>query len=236
MKCRKPFSPKTANSSPNKIRAINTAIFIVSFLYRAQDGLRRLRPHQLQRRLQECFAVYRAHHDLSCAACGDELHVCNANKAKDRSQVWLNEVHCAGWCAQLIDTAARHQNGRLFALQQPLNAALTVRERLSVASYLVDPELQDRWDAEVVHRHANDVFVSLLQLADQLVGERESLLLLRSAPRLRRVGPADPLRVQRLRRMRRQVPGDHSAIRMGGLPCLDELARQLAADRAFQRT
>ena len=127
--------------------------------------------------------------------CGEEGRVRNAKKTKYRPQIRLHEIERGHPRLGVVDPARCDDEGRLLAGDQAFRPFLTVGKGPAHARNLVNPELENRRHAKVMHRHSDDVLIRLLQFGEQGVGERKQFLLLWSAGLFRRVNGTDPFRV-----------------------------------------
>jgi len=100
----------------------------------------------------------------------DEVDVGHAEEAEHGLQV--RRLRVGG--SATIAAAAGEGDEDLLALEQALGAVLGVAEGDAGAGDSVDPVLELRGDAEVVHRHANDDDVSRLHFGDQRVADRHA--------------------------------------------------------------
>src|SRR5690606_1531201 len=66
-----------------------------------------------------------------------------------------------------IDAPAAHRDDRTLALEQALRTAFGIAEGDPCAQHVVEPGLQGRAYAEIVHRRADDDRVRLRQLRDE---------------------------------------------------------------------
>ena len=67
--------------------------------------------------------------------------------------------------ALAVDAARGDQEGYFLALQKTDRAGFSITERAARANYLVDPKLERRRDAEVVHWHTDHPLACSFQLA-----------------------------------------------------------------------
>src|SRR5260370_15216153 len=143
MKCRNPFSPKTRNSRPSRIRAINVAIFIIfsPYVRFTPFDLRRYLPDPLKGWLQESLTVHRARHNLCRAARCHKRHIGHADKAQTRLQIGINEVQCTRRGSGLIDSATGNDDRVLVASEQSLRSAFAIPEFPPPPTNLVTPHL-----------------------------------------------------------------------------------------------
>src|SRR4029077_13459005 len=95
---------------------------------------------------------------------------------------------------------------------------------------LVNPELENRRHAKVMHWHSDDVLISLLQFGEQRVGEGKQFLLLRSSRLFRRVDGTDPFRIDWRYGRCVEVSVNDRSIRVRSLPLRDERRCELAGD------
>src|ERR1700722_4733892 len=123
--------------------------------------------HLIQMGLQEQTAVDLSRHKLRGAAGSHKCYVGYADKSQDGVEVGIDEIKCSHRSSCLVDPARRSQNGSLFAREETLGAVCTpINKGASAANHLVNPQLDDRGNAEIVHGHAEHVLVCLLQFGD----------------------------------------------------------------------
>src|SRR5580698_11209428 len=87
-------------------------------------------------------------------ACGEEGRVCHAKKTKYGPQIRLHEIERGHPRLGVVDPAGCNDEGCLLAGDQTLRPFLAVGKGPSHARNLVNPELENRRHAKVMHRHS----------------------------------------------------------------------------------
>ena len=100
----------------------------------------------------------------------DERDVGDADEAEQRAKMGLLRVHRLRR-SLAVETAPAQDDDGALALQQALRAGLAVAERHAGPQHVVEPGLQGRGDAEIVHGRADDDRVGGLEFGDELVRE-----------------------------------------------------------------
>src|SRR5246500_2553251 len=126
---------------------------------------------------------------------GEEGRVRHAKKTKYGSQIRLHEIERGHPRLGVVDPTGCDDESCLLAGDQALQPFLTVGKGPAHSRNLVNPELENRRHAKVVHWHSDDVLIGLLQFGEQRVGERKQFLLVRSEGLFRRIDGTDPFRI-----------------------------------------
>ena len=146
---------------------------------------------------------------------------CDAHQPEHGTQMRLLRIH-RGRRAGAVETAARLDDDRTFAMQQPLRPLGGIFESHLGAGDVVEPRLQCRGDAEIVHRRPDDDQVGGLELGGGGIGEvggrRGSAVAAAEQPAQRR-------RRQVRHRLAADVAQRHLRARQLGEEAVDELAR-----------
>ena len=106
---------------------------------------------------------------LRCDADSNEFYVGNPDKSKDGTKIRVDKIERRVRTPRVIHYTRRHQNGGFLARKQSLRSFRSVSKSASSADDLVDPQLEHRGNAEVMHGHANHVLVCLFQFGDGLI-------------------------------------------------------------------
>ncbi len=133
-------------------------------------------------------------------------------------------VRCVG-----VHTAASGKYQHRFVLKQANRAGFGVFEGNAGTGNVVDPGLELRRHAEVVHRQADHHDIGITQLCHQCIRFGHQCLLFGAALICRGKEGADPVAVQMRQRLVGKVALDHLTLRIGRLPALDKVTGQLAA-------
>jgi hypothetical protein len=115
-----------------------------------------------------------------------------------------------------------------FPWSSPFGRPSALGEGLTPSRDQIDPKLRCRWNAKVVHRHSNHIFICRFELGNERVRELENLLLLRAAVFFRSICGGDPLRGHGRQLGLHQISGNHSSIRVESPPPLHELFAELS--------
>ncbi len=179
-KLRNPLSPKNTNIRPSRMRATRTAIFMAFSLVEIDMVRVRLSAGSCPKLNSDASTCSRwgwrnwprsTFPDLSCAVppAVTNVTIRNADKSEDGAKVRIDEVERGHGSSCFVDSAGRDQNGGFFAREQALRSVRPIGKGASAADDLVDPQLEHRGNAEVVHGHAEHVLVCLLEFGDALL-------------------------------------------------------------------
>ena len=164
------------------------------------------------------------------STCGEEGRIRHAEEAEDGSQVRLYKIERRHLRLGIVDAAGRDDESRLLADDQALRLSVRIGKGLADTRNLVDPELEHRGHSEVMHRHAEDVLIGLLEFGKQGIRKRKQLLLLWSARRFRGIHGSHPFGVDRRDLGCVKVAINDRSIRVGRLPLGNERTGKLARD------
>ena len=107
----------------------------------------------------------------------NEGDIVKTEETEDGAQIGLLVIHGVSRTGLRIITAARRQHVNLLAGQQSLGAIFRVFEGAADAGDMIDPSLQARWQAEVMHGRTDDDDIGGFQFPDQLIGKGDPRLL-----------------------------------------------------------
>ena len=153
-----------------------------------------------------------------------DLDIGDADETERRAQVRFLEIEGLHRSLRIGPSSCQDEHG-LLSRHQALRPLFGITERAPRAHDVIDPCLERRGDAEIVHGRRDDDDVRGEELRDQRVGKRQRLPIRVALLLGRNSASGSERRADVRQRLPRYVAHDHARFGIAGLEIVDDPAR-----------